>query len=197
MPKPVVEIQRSSFARRVLLAARLQSDIFEEVEADRSAIGQATFVVLASCVAAAAGAWLRIQSGSPLPSDALPLPWHLALVGFEPLVTWLAGSAFAFMVGASFLRGPETETDYPEVLRTVGFAYGPGILVVLAWLPPEPVGVSMILLGRLWVLVASIVAVRQALDFTTLRAIGTYGASVLLLWLIIWGLTVAPLPSLR
>jgi hypothetical protein len=38
------------------------------------------------------------------------------------------------------------------------------------------------------------VAVRQALDFTTGRAIGTFGVSAALLWLVLWGLSIAPVP---
>ena len=41
---------------------------------------------------------------------------------------------------------------------------------------------------------AVVVAIRQALDFTTPRAVGTFGAAALLLWLVLWGASVAPLP---
>ena len=99
------------------------------------------------------------------------------------------------MVGATFLRGPHTATDYAEVLRTTGFAFGPGLLAVLAALPSTTLGLVAILISRLWVILASVVAVRQALDFTTLRAVMTYGVSVLLIWLVLWGIALAPLPA--
>ena len=50
------------------------------------------------------------------------------------------------------------------------------------------------LLAWLWMVVCGVVAIRQALDFTTGRAIGTFGSAALLLWLIVWGLSVVPLP---
>ena len=109
-------------------------------------------------------------------------------------MSWVVSSAFTYMVGATFFKGPETETDYLEVLRTTGFAFGPGVLYLIGGLGPELVGLSALILTRAWVLVASIVAVRQALDFTTLRAVGTYGASLLLMWLVLWGFAVMPLP---
>ncbi len=110
------------------------------------------------------------------------------------LAIWLVSSAFTYMVGATFLRGPETETDYAEVLRTTGFAFSPGLLLFFVWLPPELLGLGLAALARLWVLVAAVVAVRQALDFTTIRAIGTFGVAALLMYLLLWGLTVAPAP---
>jgi hypothetical protein len=79
-------------------------------------------------------------------------------------------------------------TSYPEVLRTTGFAWTPGLLRVAIAVPPYSVGFGLTVIGDLWVLLAGIVAVRQALDFTTGRALGTFGASYVLLWLTFEGL---------
>jgi hypothetical protein len=177
-------------------AALLHADTYEEVEADRSSIGQAFAIVIAASCAASLGAWIRIASGHSLPEESLPLPLHLALIALEPLAIWLVSSVFIYMVGATFLRGPETETDYAEVLRTTGFAFSPGLLLFFVWLPPDEVGLAAWSIGRLWILVAFVVAVRQALDFTTLRAIGTFGLATLLMWLVLWGLSIAPVPAL-
>lgn len=176
-------------------AALLQADAYEEVEADRSSIVQAFGIVLLACIAAAVGFWMRIWLGHPLPPGSLPLPLQLSVIFLEPLVLWSAGSAFTFMVGASFFRGDETETDYPEVLRTTGFAFTPALLASLAFLPPDALGLGILSVARIWTLVACVIAVRQALDFTTLRAIGTFGVSALLVWLVLWGLSVAPFPT--
>ena len=187
---------RTGFLRRMWRAALLHADTYEEVEADRSSIGQAFAIVIAASTAASLGAWLRVASGHALPKEALPLPLHLALIALEPLAIWLMSSVFIYMVGATFLRGPETETDYAEVLRTTGFAFSPGLLLFFVWLPPDEVGLAAWSIGRLWILVAFVVAVRQALDFTTLRAIGTFGLATLLMWLVLWGLSIAPVPAL-
>ena len=82
------------FGRRLLGAALLRADTYEEVEADRGSIVQATVVVVASCLATVTGGWLRVATGTPLPEGALPLTWHLVLIGIEPMVAWLVGSAF-------------------------------------------------------------------------------------------------------
>jgi hypothetical protein len=185
---------RSSFLRRIWRAALLDPDTYEEVEADRSAIGEATAVVLIASTAGALGAWIRVETGHPLHASSPPLPVHLLLIGVEPLAVWLVSSVFTYMVGATFLRGPETQTDYAEVLRTTGFAFAPGLLLFFVWVPPDLVGLAAWSLGRLWILVAAVVAVRQALDFTTLRAVATFGLAALLMWLLLWGLSVAPIP---
>ena len=177
------------FPLRVWRAALLHADTYEEIEADKSAIGQATLVVLLAC---AAGALSQALIWRELPTNELGL--RVAVDVVYTLVLWLLGSAFAFMVGASFFRGPETETDYQEILRTTGFAFGPAVLRALGGLPPAELGMGLDLVARIWVFVAVVVALRQALDYTTLRAVGTFGTAALLVFLVLWGLAVAPLP---
>jgi len=178
----------TSFPLRLWRAARLHADTYEEVEADPRSIGQALAVVLGAC---AAGGIARFALARPLEPAELTL--LVAASALEPLVLWLVGSAFAYMLGASFLRGPETRTDYAEVLRTTGFAFSPALLRLFAWLPAG-VGVAIDLAARAWVFVAVVVAIRQALDYGTLRAIGTFGLAVLLVMLLMLGLSVAPFP---
>jgi hypothetical protein len=180
----------SHLTRRMLRAAALHADTYEEVEADPTSLRQAALVVLAASVAIAGARALQgVQAGV----EGERLAFQVLISWLEPLVLWLGGSAFALMVGATFFRGPETESDYPEVLRTTGFAFTPALLRLLVFLP-QPLGLGIDLLARAWTFVAVVVAIRQALDFTTLRAIGTFGFAALLLWLVVWGLSVAPLP---
>lgn len=163
----------------MLRAALLESALYEEVEAEPRALGQAFVVVLLASAAGALGAW---SGGHP--------PLRLALEALEPIVFWLGASLFAYMAGATFFRGVHTQTDYAEVLRTTGFAFTPGLLRVLGGLPAiDAAGLHLppTILPDLWVVVASIVAVRQALDFGTARAIATFGAAYLLLWLLLAG----------
>jgi hypothetical protein len=168
-----------SLPRRMLRACRLEAALFEEVEAERRSIGQATLVVLLAAGAGALGSWI---AGRPAE--------RLALDGLEPVVFWLGASLFSYMAGATFLRGPHTRTDYAEVLRTTGFAFAPGLLRVLGAVPAIDVagfGLPPVALVDFWVFVAAVVAVRQALDFSTLRAIATFGVAYLLLWLLLAG----------
>ena len=190
----MTEQPRTSPLRRVLRTALLHADTYEEIEADRASIRQALVIVALASISAGLGAWFRTLAGHGLSEGALPFSVYLAVVTLEVPVVWLASSAFAYMVGATFLAGPETETDYAEVLRTTGFAFTPGLLYAFGWLP-DPIGLGALALARLWILVGCIVAVRQALDFTTIRAVGTFGSATVLLWLVLWGLTVVPLPG--
>jgi hypothetical protein len=163
----------------MLRAARLESALYEEVEAEPRSLGQAFAVVLLASAAGVLGAWLADQP-----------PLRLVLEAIEPVVFWLGASLFAYMAGATFFRGPHTQTDYAEVLRTTGFAFAPGLLRVLGGVPPIDVAglhLPPTLLADAWVALASIVAVRQALDFSTVRAIATFGVAYLLLWLLLAG----------
>jgi hypothetical protein len=168
-----------SLPRRMLRAALLESALYEEVEAERRSLGQAFVVVLLASGAGVLGAWLAAHP-----------PLRLALEALEPIVFWLGASLFAYMAGATFFRGPHTQTDYAEVLRTTGFAFTPGLLRVLGGLPAiDAAGLHLppSMLADAWIVVASIIAVRQALDFSTLRAIATFGVAYLLLWLLLAG----------
>jgi len=175
----------------MLGASLLRADIYEEVEADPRSLAQAGLVVGLACLAAGAA---HVVQGAGAGVASQRIAFQALVAGLLPAVGWLGGSAFAYMVGASFLRGPETVTDYREVLRTTGFALSPGLLRALAFLPPAGLGLAIDLGASLWVLVAGVVAVRQALDFTTAAAVGTCVSAALLLWLLVWGLSVAPLP---
>jgi hypothetical protein len=186
--------RRTPFGLRMLRAAALHADTYEEVEADRSAIGQAFLIVCLASAAAALGFWLRLGSEAEMPAGSLPLPLQLAVIALEPIVLWLGASALAYMVGSSFFRAPETETDYLEVLRTTGFAFTPALLAGLAFIPPAGLGIAILAVARTWTLIACVVAVRQALDFDTLRAVGSFGVAAGLLWVLLWGLSVAPFP---
>lgn len=181
----------SRLGRRLLGAALLRAETYEEVEADPSSLPQAALIVAAACAAIALATFLGDRAaGVAGPRLAL----QVAIAALVPAVGWLAGSALAYMVGASFLRGPETVTDYREVLRTTGFAFAPGLLRALACLPPVALGLAIDYAASLWVLCAGVVAVRQALDFSTRAAVATCLAAAVLLWLLVWGLSVAPLP---
>jgi hypothetical protein len=175
----------------MLWAALLDADTYEEVEADHQSITQATLVVALASTSTGLGTALQSMSAG---IAGVQLALQVAISALLPPVLWFGGSAFAFMTGASFFRGPETETDFAEVLRTTGFAFTPGLLLALSCLPPATLGLGIYFLTSLWIVVAGVVAIRQALDFTTLRAVGTFGSAMVLLWIVVWGLSVVPLP---
>lgn len=189
--------RRSSLFRRLWRAMLLRPDVYEEVEADESSIRQASMIVALVALSGAAGSWWLHAVHRGIPGQVALIPVVLEVL--EPFVLWLGCSFFAYAVGATVFRGPHTETDFREVLRTVGFAFTPALLRFAAFLLPGLQGAlglgeseaPRVLLSftlETWVVVAGVVAVRQALDFTTLRGLGTFGVASLLLVTVVNGL---------
>lgn len=176
-------MNRKGLLVRMGRAVTLEADFYEEVEAEPASIRQAVMVVLLACGAGLVGTWLltRLDGGGAGP----PLGVRLVVEVAEPVIYWLVGALFAYMAGATVFKGPETESDYAEVLRTTGFAFAPGLLRAFAFVPPPPVGFGILVLADLWMLACGIVAVRQALDFTTWRAIASFGFAYAMLWLVL------------
>ncbi len=149
----------NDFTDRMLRAARLDVDLYEEVEADRESVVQAGWVVVLSSVAAGIGV------------TGLSGPVDLLLASVAALLGWVMWAALIYFIGAKLLPEPQTRSDLGELLRTLGFASAPGILRVLGIVPL--LGPLLVVLVSLWMLAAMVVAVRQALDYeSTMRAIG-------------------------
>jgi hypothetical protein len=154
-----MEKRMSSFVERMISAAKLKADIYEEVEADKGAIGQAVAVVLLSSAAAGIGAY-GTGGGPGIVAGLLA-----ALLG------WLLWAFLIYIIGSKFFPEAQTKTDMGELLRTIGFASSPGIIRIFGVVP----GLTGIffLVGSLWMFAAMVVGVRQALDYkSTARAFG-------------------------
>jgi hypothetical protein len=95
------------------------------------------------------------------------------------LITWATFALVAFEIGARILPTADTRVDVGELLRTLGFAATPGLIQVFGVFPG--VTVPVFTLAIVWALAASVVAVRQALDYTsTVRALAVCGLGLLL-----------------
>lgn len=153
-----------SFTVRLFGAAALDPEAYEDVEADRGATGQAVLVVLLSSVAAGIGA------RTPGSSSVLNILWISAV----SLVAWAAWALVTYEIGSRLMPEPDTRVDVGELLRTIGFASSPGLIRVLGVLPGVTVPVFVV--SAVWMLAANVVAVRQALDYTsTARALAVCG----------------------
>jgi hypothetical protein len=151
---------RNSFFQRLLGAAALDVAIYEDVEADRSATGQAMAVVVLSSLAAGVG-----NGGL----EGLSVD-RIVVFGTVALLSWAAWALITFEVGARLLPGPDTRADVGELLRTLGFASTPGLVRVFGIMPG--VAYPAMAIAAVWMLAAMVVAVRQALDYrSTSRAI--------------------------
>lgn len=149
----------AAFTARVYNAAKLDTHTYEEVEHDATALGQSFWVVVLSSVAAGIGSLSEVGLGGIFTGTAA------ALVG------WLIWAYITYYIGAKMFPQASTEANFREMLRTIGFASSPGIVRILGVIPG--LAPLVFFIASIWMLAAMVVAVRQALDYTsTMRAIG-------------------------
>ena len=148
----------SVFVNRIIRACKLDISLYEEVEADKNATLQAALVVVLSSLAAGVGA-LSLGASNFLMAPLLSL------------VSWYIWAYLIYLIGAKLFREPTTQADHGQLLRTTGFSSAPGLIRVFGF-TPELMSITFIGSG-IWMLIAMVIAVRQALDYqSTWRAIG-------------------------
>ena len=175
----------SSLFNRMMRAAKLDNSLYEEVETDNNATTQALIVVILSSICSGVGSALsRVLRGQG------PLGVGMGLFGglFSSLIVWFVWSFITYFVGMKVFGG---KASFGELLRTIGFANSPGVLLIFSFIPV--LGGLISLIVWVWNLVAMITAVRQALDFSTGKAVLTciVGWIVALVLLIIIGVLIA------
>lgn len=155
-----------SIVDRMRGAALLDIATYEEVEHDDAATGQAAVVVLLVAIASAIG---MIGRGGP------------GIIGgaIAALASWAIWAGVTYLIGAKVFGGTAT---WGELLRTLGFAQAPGVLLILAIIPLFGWLVRMVVF--IWMLVTGIVAIRQALDVSTGKAIITALLACVAIWFI-------------
>ena len=163
---------KTPFVMRLIGALALDPVTYEEVEADRTATGQALLVVVLSSIGAGIGA-RGLGSGSPQ---------SMVFISAVSLLAWAAWALLTYQIGVKLMPEPATRSDVGELMRTIGFSAAPGMLRIFGIVPGAAIAAFAI--TAVWMLVAMIVAVRQALDYTsTARAIAVCGLG--------WALAVA------
>lgn len=141
----------SGLVDRMVGAALLRADVYEQVEADRSATVQSALVVALSAVAAGIGSFAN--------GGWVGIAWS----ALASLAGWWIWAFVTYWIGTRWLPGPETSADHGELLRTIGFSSAPGILRILAVF--GPLAGPIFLVCGVWMLIAMVVAVRQGLDY--------------------------------
>jgi hypothetical protein len=157
----------------MIRAAKLDVALYEEVEGDPTAMGQATTVVVLAGVAA--GIANLGQGGLA----------GLVVGTLAALLAWYLWAFLVYWIGTRLLPEPQTRADYGELLRTVGFSSAPGVIRVLGIIP----GLMHVVftVAGIWMLIAMVIAVRQALDYqSTWRAVGVCIIGWIVQVLIIW-----------
>ena len=148
----------SQFLNRIIRDCKLDISLYEEVEAGKSATLQAASVVVLSSIAAGIGA---ISLGAS----------NFFMAPLLSLVSWYIWAYLIYFIGAKLFPEPTTQADHGQLLRTIGFSSAPGLFRIFGF-TPELMSITFIGSG-IWMLVAMVIAVRQALDYeSTWRAIG-------------------------
>jgi hypothetical protein len=151
---------------RMIRAAKLDVSLYEEVEKDVTATNQAVLVVVIASVCSGIGSALGNLNGG-----MGGLLVGLIVGAVTALVGWLIWSFITYFIGVRLFKGPQTEATYGQLLRCIGFSDSPLVLAILGFIPF--LGGIISLVASIWSLVAMIIAVRQALDFSTGRSIAT------------------------
>lgn len=148
----------SNFKERLIGAVRLDTKIYEEIEADKTSVGQAIGVVVLSSIAAGLGT-LTKGGGKGLLAGML-----------GALISWLIWAFITYLIGTKVLPESQTRADYGELLRTLGFSSAPGLIRIVGIIPI--LNKIIFVIASVWMLMAMVVAVRQALDYSsTMRAV--------------------------
>jgi hypothetical protein len=146
-----------TFVERMIGAAKLDPQAYEEIEADRTATPQALAVVVLAAVASGIGLGQGLRG--------------LVVGTIGALIGWAIWAWLIYFIGTRWLPEPTTQADAGELLRTIGFATSPGLLRVVGFVPV--LGPLVLVVTSVWALAAMVVATRQALDYrSTGRAIG-------------------------
>ena len=148
----------SIFINRIIRACKLDINLYEEVEADKSATLQAALVVVLSSLAAGVGA-LSLGASNFLMAPILSL------------ISWYIWAYLIYLIGVKLFPEPNTKADHGELLRTIGFSSAPGLIRIFGF-TPNLMSITFVVAG-IWMLVAMVIAVKQALDYESIwRAIG-------------------------
>jgi hypothetical protein len=143
----------NTLVKNMICAAKLDVNFYEKAEADKTMFGQAMLVVVLSSIAGGIGSIGQAGLGGII------IGTILALVG------WYVWAFITYYIGTKFLAEPQTKADMGELLRTIGFSSAPGVLRILGIIPGLNIIVNLV--AGIWMLVAMVVAVRQALDYSS------------------------------
>lgn len=141
------------FWNRIIRAIKLDPQLYEEVEADPHSLPQAIGLVILSSIASGIA---TISQG-----------FNASILGgtLGALIGWFVWSYIIYFVGSKLLPESQTEADYGQLLRTIGFASAPGLIAIVGIIP-FLYTIALFVAG-IWMLIATIIAVRQALDYTS------------------------------
>ena len=155
-----------NFTSRIFRAIKIDVELYEEVEQDKSATVQAGLVVVLASLAAGVGA---LQLGAS----------NFILAPIASLLSWYIVSYIIYFVGVKLFPEKSTKSNHGELLRTIGFANAPGLIRVFGF-TPDLMFVTFIG-SQFWILACVVVGVRAALDYKSLwKALGVVIVAMLI-----------------
>ncbi len=143
-----------SLINRIFRASKLDAHLYEEVEADKTATRQAMMVVILSGIAAGIGS-------ISLSKESIVYGTFFAILG------WYFWASLIYFLGTKFMPSPQTNTNFKTLLRTIGFSCSPGLIRIFGILPDAEKLVFPV--AEVWMLVATVVAVKQVLNYKGLK----------------------------
>jgi len=158
------------FLNRFVRAARLDVELYKEVIADPLTLNQAWITVLIYCMAAAWGGFGGVGA----------VGTNIAML--TTLIGWYVWAFFTYFAATRLFSETQTEIDRMDrktVIRAMGFASAPGVTRLVGMIPG--LGSVALVGSTIWMIVASTIAVKQALNFeSTYRA----AAACIVAWII-------------
>jgi hypothetical protein len=176
---------------RIVRAIRLDWTVFREIAEDKNAMKEAAIIVAVVTFLSAIGSAIGVMvAGFGVGSAILSFLGEWLVNGI--LIGWIGWALITYFVGTALFHG---KTDIPEMLRVLGYASAPKLLGILGFIPC--VGWLAALAGWILSLIAGVLAIREAMDFDTGKAIITVLIGAVIAFVIsllvasIWGIGTA------
>jgi len=152
--------------RNVMRVMLLDVDFFRDAATDKSLNVQAALVVIVASGMAGVG--------SAVAAD-VPVGASILVGIISGVIGWLLWSGVSFAIGTRVFGG---DSEFTEMLRVIGFAFAPLAFGIVPYLGFP---------AAAWMLLASVIAVREGLDIPTPKALITMAAG----WVLWFGTTIA------
>lgn len=152
---------------RIMRAIRLDWTVFREIAEDQNAMTEAAIIVAVVTFLSGIGTFigaLIADSGFGTAFLGFLSTWLISGI----LLGWILWAVLTYFVGTMLFQG---KTDIPEMMRVLGYANAPNLLGVFGFIPC--VGWLIAFIGAILSLIAGVIAVREAMEFDTTKAIIT------------------------
>lgn len=152
----------NSLMNRLMRVLRFDASVYREVAGDASALSQAIIVVSISAILSLIGSLLGVLFGGDLMTAILTA----LAVAVATYIGWALFSFIAAFAAQSLFQG---KTNFQEMLRTVGFAYGWNVINVLSFIPV--INLCLWIVPLVLVMISVVLALRESAEVDTTKAV--------------------------